>query len=100
MEIDFVHLRSEVYTTSRIPEVQSGSPEEDASRRYGSVLYCYFVFNVNLSFFTISRDFTINSLFYNLNERLIEDFTGEGIKDLKNSKENYLYSFCYYSYFS
>ena len=30
------------------------------------------------------RDFTINSLFYNINEEKIEDFTKKGIFDLKN----------------
>ena len=29
------------------------------------------------------RDLTINSLFYNINEEIIEDFTGFGISDLK-----------------
>jgi tRNA nucleotidyltransferase (CCA-adding enzyme) len=30
------------------------------------------------------RDYTINSMFYNINERKIEDFTGNGIKDMEN----------------
>jgi hypothetical protein len=29
------------------------------------------------------RDFTINSLFYNLNEGVVEDFTGKGLDDLR-----------------
>jgi tRNA nucleotidyltransferase (CCA-adding enzyme) len=60
--IDFVNLRSEVYTQdSRIPsEVGFGTPEEDALR----------------------RDITINALFYNLNQDCIEDFTGRGLADL------------------
>lgn len=29
------------------------------------------------------RDFTINSLFYNLNEGTVEDFTGKGRDDLR-----------------
>ena len=42
-------------------EVKLGTPTEDAYR----------------------RDLTINSLFYNINERKVEDFTGLGLKDLK-----------------
>ncbi|XP_057426870.1 tRNA nucleotidyltransferase cca2-like [Lotus japonicus] len=65
-EIDFVNLRSEEYTeNSRIPSKQSfGTPEEDAYR----------------------RDLTINSLFYNINTKLVEDFTKRGISDLKSGK--------------
>ena len=32
------------------------------------------------------RDLTINSLFYNLNEGVVEDFTGRGLSDLENVK--------------
>lgn len=53
--IDFVNLRND------IPE-QFGTPEEDALR----------------------RDTTINSLFYNINNNTIEDFTKKGIDDLMN----------------
>jgi len=61
--IDFVNLRTETYSAdSRIPEIQFGTPEQDALR----------------------RDFTINSLFYNINEDKIEDFTQRGLEDLKN----------------
>jgi tRNA nucleotidyltransferase (CCA-adding enzyme) len=61
-EIDFVNLRSEEYTdtTSRIPTIQFGTPEEDAFR----------------------RDFTVNSLFYNIMTSSIEDFTSVGLQDL------------------
>ena len=61
--LDFVHLRSESYTEySRIPsQVHFGTPKEDAFR----------------------RDFTINSLFYNLQNDQIEDWTGLGLKDLE-----------------
>lgn len=38
-----------------------GTPEQDALR----------------------RDFTINSLFYNINEGVVEDLTGRGIADMK-----------------
>lgn len=41
--------------------MQFGTPEQDALR----------------------RDFTINSLFYNINKGIVEDFTGKGIDDLK-----------------
>lgn len=59
--IDFVHLRSESYSMTRIPDIRVGTPEEDANR----------------------RDITINSLFYNLVTDKIEDFTGRGILDIK-----------------
>jgi tRNA nucleotidyltransferase (CCA-adding enzyme) len=62
-EIDFVNLRSETYHEhSRNPEVEFGSPLEDALR----------------------RDLTINSLFYNLHTNQVEDFTGHGLEDMKN----------------
>lgn len=61
-DIDCVNLRAETYADdSRIPITEIGSPLEDALR----------------------RDFTINSLFYNLNTRQIEDFTTRGIIDLE-----------------
>eukprot|EP00656_Telonema_subtile_P051248 TRINITY_DN6848_c0_g2_i2.p1 TRINITY_DN6848_c0_g2~~TRINITY_DN6848_c0_g2_i2.p1 ORF type:complete len:393 (-),score=80.89 TRINITY_DN6848_c0_g2_i2:184-1362(-) len=62
MDIDFVNLRSETYsdTTSRIPEMEFGTPLQDAER----------------------RDFTCNALFYNLHTASVEDWCGTGIKDL------------------
>ncbi|KAH7649795.1 Cca1p [Cryptosporidium bovis] len=61
--IDFVGLRSETYTLdSRIPTINLGTAEEDAYR----------------------RDFTINSMFYNINDGKIEDFTNMGLVDLHN----------------
>lgn len=61
--IDFVNLRSETYAeNSRIPTMKFGTAKEDAYR----------------------RDLTINSLFYNINTKSVEDFTGRGVKDLKN----------------
>jgi tRNA nucleotidyltransferase (CCA-adding enzyme) len=61
--IDFVNLRSETYTEhSRIPQIEIGTPEEDARR----------------------RDITINSMFYNINTSSIEDWLGNGISDLEN----------------
>lgn len=61
-QVDFVKLRSEVFTDySRIPSVRDATPMEDANR----------------------RDLTINSLFYNLRTCELEDFTGRGLKDLK-----------------
>lgn len=62
LTIDFVHLRTESYTTSRIPQITHGTPQEDAYR----------------------RDITINALFYNLVTNEIEDFTGKGLYDLQN----------------
>lgn len=60
--VDFVNLRGEEYTEhSRIPIQAIGTPLDDAYR----------------------RDFTINALFYNINEDKIEDFTEKGIDDLK-----------------
>lgn len=63
--IDFVNLRCESYSeSSRIPEVKFGTPAEDAYR----------------------RDLTINSLFYNIIEREVEDLTGRGKSDLRAGK--------------
>ncbi|XP_030506274.2 tRNA nucleotidyltransferase cca2 [Cannabis sativa] len=61
--IDFVNLRCEEYSdNSRIPTTQKyGTAEEDAYR----------------------RDLTINSLFYNINTNLVEDYTKRGLEDLK-----------------
>ncbi|CAN0482862.1 unnamed protein product, partial [Phaeothamnion confervicola] len=54
--VDLVNLRTETYgADSRIPEAQGfGTAEEDAHR----------------------RDFTVNALFYNVNDRCLEDLTG------------------------
>ncbi|KAG2206749.1 hypothetical protein INT47_003691 [Mucor saturninus] len=62
-EVDFCNLRTEIYEQgSRIPsQITFGTPEEDAYR----------------------RDITINSLFYNVNTNQVEDFTQQGIPDLK-----------------
>lgn len=62
LEIDLLHLRSEEYGDSRIPEIEIGSPQEDAMR----------------------RDLTINALFYNINTGEVEDYTGTGLEDLEN----------------
>eukprot|EP00531_Pseudo-nitzschia_arenysensis_P006443 CAMPEP_0116147292 /NCGR_PEP_ID=MMETSP0329-20121206/17675_1 /TAXON_ID=697910 /ORGANISM="Pseudo-nitzschia arenysensis, Strain B593" /LENGTH=805 /DNA_ID=CAMNT_0003643207 /DNA_START=426 /DNA_END=2843 /DNA_ORIENTATION=+ len=61
--IDFVNLRAEEYTQdSRIPDMMRiGTPAEDAFR----------------------RDLTINSLFYNVNNGQVEDWTGRGFDDLR-----------------
>jgi len=59
--IDFVNLRSETYSEdSRIPGITFGTAAEDAFR----------------------RDFTINSLFYNINTEQVEDLTQQGLSDL------------------
>jgi len=57
-ELDFVNLRAEEYTDSRIPVMRIGTALEDAMR----------------------RDLTINALFYNINQCTVEDFTGQGIQ--------------------
>merc|ERR1740130_275770 len=61
--IDFVNLRAEEYTQdSRIPDLMRiGTPSEDAFR----------------------RDLTINSLFYNVNNGQVDDWTGRGFEDLR-----------------
>ncbi|KAM3397010.1 tRNA nucleotidyltransferase cca2 isoform X2 [Capsicum galapagoense] len=63
--IDFVNLRAEDYIeNSRIPTMKFGTAKQDAER----------------------RDLTINSLFYNINTRSVEDLTERGIADLKSGK--------------
>ncbi|GAV27900.1 hypothetical protein PMKS-001368 [Pichia membranifaciens] len=63
LDIDFVNLRSELYTEdSRIPTITTGTPVEDAHR----------------------RDATLNALFFNLTSMQIEDLTGQGLLDLAN----------------
>ncbi|KZT22100.1 hypothetical protein NEOLEDRAFT_1157898 [Neolentinus lepideus HHB14362 ss-1] len=64
IELEFVNLRSEEYTgDSRIPtKIRFGTPLEDALR----------------------RDLTVNSLFYNVHTRDVEDQTGKGLQDLKD----------------
>lgn len=67
IDCDFVHLRGEeTYSSdSRIPTTSSygyATPLDDALR----------------------RDFTLNSLFYNLRERVVEDWTGRGVDDLSH----------------
>ncbi|EGD77004.1 hypothetical protein PTSG_07347 [Salpingoeca rosetta] len=61
LEIDLNALRTEVYDPeSRIPKVSPGTILEDTAR----------------------RDFTINALYYNINQDAIEDFTDTGLSDL------------------
>lgn len=61
LDIDLVNLRKETYTeNSRNPQMEFGTPEEDALR----------------------RDATVNAMFYNLNTSKLEDFTGLGIEDM------------------
>lgn len=63
-DVDFVNLRKETYTEdSRNPQMEFGSPVEDADR----------------------RDATINALFYNLHTDQVEDFVG-GLEDLKTKR--------------
>ncbi|KAI0271652.1 hypothetical protein BC834DRAFT_967099 [Gloeopeniophorella convolvens] len=64
LDLDFVNLRDEAYAEdSRIPTtVTFGTPLQDALR----------------------RDITINSMFYNVHTRSVEDHCGKGLEDLKN----------------
>ncbi|KAG6371634.1 hypothetical protein JVT61DRAFT_9348 [Boletus reticuloceps] len=64
IDLDFVNLRSEEYSDhSRIPtEVKFGTPLQDALR----------------------RDITINTLFYNVHTRMVEDLTEKGLDDLRS----------------
>lgn len=63
LDIDLVNLRKETYTSdSRNPQVEFGTPKEDADR----------------------RDATINAMFYNLDKDAVEDFTGKGLGDLES----------------
>ncbi|KAL8912564.1 MAG: hypothetical protein Q9171_002428 [Xanthocarpia ochracea] len=62
LDIDLVNLRKETYTEdSRNPQMEFGSPKDDALR----------------------RDATVNAMFYNLDESEIEDLTGRGFKDIE-----------------
>ncbi|KAL9586985.1 MAG: hypothetical protein Q9203_003669 [Teloschistes exilis] len=62
LEIDLVNLRKETYTEeSRNPQMEFGTPEDDALR----------------------RDATVNALFYNLDKSEVEDLTGRGLEDMK-----------------
>lgn len=63
LDIDLVNLRKETYTDdSRNPQIEFGTPEEDALR----------------------RDATVNAMFYNINTEEIEDFTGQGHDDMRD----------------
>ncbi|KAI9851859.1 MAG: CCA tRNA nucleotidyltransferase, mitochondrial [Thelocarpon superellum] len=63
LDIDLVNLRKETYSTeSRNPQMEFGTPEEDALR----------------------RDATVNALFYNLNTLSLEDLTGRGLDDMES----------------
>ena len=63
LDIDLVNLRKETYTEqSRNPQMEFGTPEEDALR----------------------RDATVNAMFYNLTSSEVEDFTKLGMSDMEN----------------
>jgi tRNA nucleotidyltransferase (CCA-adding enzyme) len=65
IEVDFSNLRNETYANdSRIPTTAIGTPLEDAYR----------------------RDFTMNTLYYNLQTHHIEDWTRRGLRDLLETK--------------
>jgi tRNA nucleotidyltransferase (CCA-adding enzyme) len=62
LDIDLVNLRKETYSDeSRNPQMEFGTPEEDALR----------------------RDATVNAMFYNINTEEVEDFTGQGHDDMR-----------------
>lgn len=62
LDVDLVNLRKETYTEdSRNPEMEFGTPQEDALR----------------------RDACVNALFYNLNTSEVEDFTQRGLSDMQ-----------------
>ncbi|QPH01256.1 hypothetical protein C2857_005455 [Epichloe festucae Fl1] len=61
LDVDLVNLRKEVYDGhSRTPEMEFGTPEEDAFR----------------------RDATVNSLLFHLEKQEVVDLTGSGLGDL------------------
>ena len=61
VEVDLVNLRKETYRQdSRNPQMDFGTPHEDALR----------------------RDATVNSLFYHLSRDEVEDLTGQGLCDI------------------
>ncbi|KAI8623590.1 putative poly(A) polymerase [Xylariaceae sp. FL1651] len=61
LDVDLVNLRKEVYNgQSRTPDMEFGTPEEDAFR----------------------RDATVNAIFFHLEKLEIVDLTGRGLKDL------------------
>lgn len=63
ISLDANRLRIETYMPeSRIPQIAIGTPGEDAYR----------------------RDFTINSLFYNLRTQEVEDHVGTGLQDIRS----------------
>ncbi|KAF3938116.1 Phosphatase [Dactylella cylindrospora] len=63
LDIDFVNLRSETYSEeSRIPQMEFGTPKQDALR----------------------RDACVNALFYNLMSETVEDFTERGLQDMED----------------
>ncbi|CAK3873400.1 CCA tRNA nucleotidyltransferase, mitochondrial [Lecanosticta acicola] len=62
LDVDFVNLRKETYSDdSRNPQMEFGTPEEDALR----------------------RDATVNAMFYNINTGEIEDYTKRGHEDMR-----------------
>lgn len=63
LEIDLVNLRKETYTEdSRHPEMEFGTPLDDAMR----------------------RDATVNALFYNIQTASVEDLTERGLQDMED----------------
>lgn len=69
----------------------TGDANRDAYRRCSSEVInrCIFIpiiFHYADWLIQRFRDFTINALFYNINESIVEDFTGKGLSDLSIGK--------------
>jgi tRNA nucleotidyltransferase (CCA-adding enzyme) len=69
--IDCVNLRTETY---------ADIGENDGKSKFGTPLID-----------AMKRDFTINSLFYNIHTGCIEDYTGRGVSDLNKGLYMYIY---------
>ncbi|TFK57694.1 poly A polymerase C-terminal region-like protein [Heliocybe sulcata] len=82
IELEFVNLRSEEYTgDSRIPtKIVSGV---SGSLQQAFTLRWFKRFGTPLED-ALRRDLTVNSLFYNVHTRKVEDHTGKGLQDLKD----------------
>lgn len=77
MELDYVNLRKEGYTEgSRIPSMMVGSQTSSSSKSRADPSFSSFLqeFGTPLDD-ALRRDITINSLFYNVHTRKVEDWT-------------------------
>ncbi|RHZ01392.1 hypothetical protein DYB37_001902 [Aphanomyces astaci] len=78
-ELDFVHLRSESYSdpTSRIPTLSGTWMRFLHGIEYDTDLSLPLDVLATPKEDAMRRDITINALFYNLNTKTVEDFTGQ-----------------------